>query len=252
MNDGVIIIEKLGIVCNTWEKRLAAGDRFEDLAKEFSRNGFKHIEIRDGEYLRSTEIGRFFEEIETAMDRYSDAQWKALCDNRDRLRTSDHLFDIRDRDLFHRIASFVVETAGAKFSYAMAHPWEMQPDSVQVDNRIIIKAKKLAYLFCPGSARLRLVDTMFKGPVDAETAVANLNRYRALADDYSVEFCIENALLPATTTLELAVQGDARLVYDEANTYDTDGAALNPPGDFWNAVETGRLTSVHIKHRFSQ
>ena len=243
------MLEKLGVVSNTWEKRLAAGDRFEDLTVEFCRNGFKHIEIRDGDYLRSTEMGRFFEKIESAMDRFSDAQWKTLCDNRNQPGAFDHRFDARDMDLFHSIASFAKETAEAKFSYAMSHPWESRVDSIDADNRIITRALKLACLICPGSPRLRLVDTRFKGPVDQETAVSNLNRYRGLADHYCVEFCIENALLPATATLELARKGKARFVYDEANTYATDGTTLNPPGDFWNALDVGLLTSVHIKQK---
>ena len=132
------MINKLGIVCNIWEKRIVEGGRFESLTKMFVDNGFKHIEIRDGEYLRSTEIGHFFEAIETAMDRYSNVQWKSICNNRDQLRASDHLFNFQDKDLFHRIASFAGETADAKFSYAIAHPWGLKPDSIEDESSSIL------------------------------------------------------------------------------------------------------------------
>jgi sugar phosphate isomerase/epimerase len=244
-----VILEKLGVVCNIWAKRLETGDRFEELVKDFLQNGYKHIEIRDDVYLRSTATGRFFEEIEAAMERYSDAQWKAICDNRNQLPSSEHLYDGRDRTLFQRIASFAADTAGAIFSYAIAHPWEVTPDSVERDDLRIIKAKRLAYLFCPDSARLRLVDTVFEGPLDEETAVSNLKRHRSLVEIYPVTLCIENAHLPATTTFELAVQGDVAFCYDEANTYSPDGSVLNPPEEFWSDVEVSRLTSVHIKQK---
>jgi len=64
-----------------------------------------------------------------------------------------------------------------------------------------------------------------------------------------VVFAVENALQPATVTLDLAVQGGALLTYDEANTYRPDGTTLNVPEAFWNAVEMENLTSVHFKQK---
>ena len=74
------IFERLGIVTNIWTKRIDGGDRFEELARQFGDHGFKDMEVREGDYLRNSEFGDLIGEIETSMGRYTDEQWKAICD----------------------------------------------------------------------------------------------------------------------------------------------------------------------------
>ena len=73
------MFDKLGIVTNCLAKRLADNDRFEGLIEDFVQNGFMHIEIRDGSYLRESEFGELLQELEKAMQHYSDSEWQRLC-----------------------------------------------------------------------------------------------------------------------------------------------------------------------------
>lgn len=243
------MLSKLGVVTNIWAKRLEAGDRFEDLVKQFRDAGFMHFEIRDGDYLRQSAFGDLLRDIETAMDRYSDFRWKTFCDG---IREGKPSPGPAEDAFFRRMAEFTVKTAGVVFSYAVAHPWMVPPASEDTDSRTIARAKKLAYLLCPSAARLRLVDPDFSGPVDTEATVANLERYRSLTPEFPVTLCVENAQLPATRTLEIAIQGGWGLAYDEANTYRIDGSPLNPPDAFWGMVTAEQLTSVHIKQKTAE
>jgi hypothetical protein len=122
-------------------------------------------------------------------------------------------------------------------------------ENIKADNLKIIRAKKLAYLLCPETARLRFVDPQFAGPADDSVVVANLERYRSLLEDYPVILCVENSKLSATRTLTLTISGGALLAYDEANIYGVDGSRLNSPADFWNVVRMNDLASVHIKQK---
>ena len=243
------MLEKLGIVTNIWANRLEAGDLFEDLAERFHKNGFNRMEVRDGPYLRTVEFGQFLDDIETAMERYSDAQWKVICDNQEQLKSSKTIFNPEDQSLFFRIENFAARTAGVTFSYAMEHPWMSRPENIEADNAKIIRAKKLAYLLCPTTARLRFVDTRFAGPVDDSVAVANLERYRSLLEDYPIILCIEHSKVSATRTLELVIQGGVLLAYDEANVYDVDGSTLNSPAEFRSMAKIADFASVHIKQK---
>jgi hypothetical protein len=74
------MFEKLGVVTNVWAERLVRGDRFEDLARQFGDNGFKHMEVRDGDYLRNSAFGSLIQEIESAMESCTDDQWKGICE----------------------------------------------------------------------------------------------------------------------------------------------------------------------------
>ncbi len=243
------MFEKIGIVTNIWTKRLEAGDRFEDLVGIFCENGFKHMELRDSDEFRVNEFGQFLQAVETAMAGYTDAQWKAICDGRDRLKTSDGRYDAKDRKLFHRVADFADLTKDIVFTYAIPHAWMTTPDAIAADDRRVIRAKKLAYLLCPTDARLRFVDPEFDGPVAEAETIANLKRYNDLLHDFPMVLCVENALLPATLTLDLALKGGVLLAYDEANTYAGDGDPLNPPAQFWDAVSIETLACVHIKQK---
>jgi len=237
------MLSKLGIVTNIWAARLEAGDRFEDLLAQFSKNGFRYMEIRDGDYLRKSEFGQFLHGLESAMARYSDEQWRQICEG------VEAIIKQEDQSTFKRFRSFSQLASDVEISYAMAHPWLDRYEETNADDAIIIQAKKLAYLLCPRAARLRLVDPEFSGEVDVSTAVSNLKRYSALLDRYPIVFAIENAKPPATITSDLSVQGGVMLAYDEANTYGTDGVPVNPPEAFWDAVKMDSLTSVHIKQK---
>lgn len=246
------MLEKLGIVTNIWTDRLNAGDRFEDLVKTFAENGFRYMELRDSDDFRTCEFGGFLSDIEAAMEQYTDKAWKAICEHKDHLASQDTLYRAQDRSLFCRIADFASLTRGISFTYAIPHPWMIAPDETAKDDRRIVHAIKLAYLLCPAGARLRFVDPNFKGPVVESETVSNLKRYRELLGGFPVLLCVENAHLPATLTLDLANRGGVRLAYDEANIYDTEGGVLNPPADFWHAVNAETLASVHIKQKTAE
>jgi sugar phosphate isomerase/epimerase len=245
------MLEKLGIVTNIWANRLNAGDRFEDLVKTFDENGFRYMELRDSDEFRTCEFGGFITEIEAAMARYTDAQWKAICEHKEYLPSRGDIYREQDRSLCSRIADFASLTKGISFTYAIPHPWMILPDEIAKDDERIVQAIKLAYLLGPADARLRFVDPTFKGPVNESETISNLKRYCTVSVGFPVRLCVENAHLPATLTLDLAVRGGVGLAYDEANIYDTEGGVLNPPADFWHAVKTETLAGVHIKQKTS-
>ena len=243
------IFEKLGVVTNIWTKRIDDGDRFEDLARQFGDHGFKDMEVREGDYLRNSEFGGLIGQVETAMGRYTDEQWKAICDAIWE-GGQDAAVTVEDSTLFKRFSAFVELTRDLKLSYAMSHSWLAAPEDLETDTQQIIQAKKLAYLLCPANARLRIVGLApTGGKTDPQAAVANVKRYRALLPNCPMVFAVENSRQPATFTLDLAVQGGALLTYDEANTYRDDGTTVNPPEEFWSAVKMEDLTSVHFKQK---
>ncbi len=75
------MFEKLGIVTNIWAKEIENGARFVDLMVEFGTNGFRDMEIREGDYLRNSEFGTLIQKIEDSMLDYTDAEFKTLCDS---------------------------------------------------------------------------------------------------------------------------------------------------------------------------
>ncbi len=243
------LFERLGIVTNIWTQCMEDGDRFEVLARQFGDEGFKDMEVREGDYLRNSEFGSLIGEIEAAMERYTDEEWKAICDaiwngNQDLGVTAG------DNALFARVSVFVELARTLTLSYAMSHSWLGAPEDLEADNQQIIRAKKLAYLLCPANARLRIVGLApTGGKIDSQAAVANVKRYRSLLPNCPMVFAVENSRQPATFTLDLAVQGGALLTYDEANTYRDDGTTVNPPEAFWGAVKMENLTSVHFKQK---
>jgi len=241
-----------GIVTSIWAKRMERGDRFEDLAVQFGDNGFKHMEVRDRDYLRNSEFGSLIQKIEAAMAHYTDDQWKTIC-NTIRIDEGwgDHI-KMGDRSLFDRMSEFVGKTKDLVLSYAISHPWLSQPKDVESDNQRMIQAMKLAYLLCPHQARLRLADYKSTGEVDPLVVIENFERFRSLLSSYPIVFAVENALQPATVTLDLAVQAGALLTYDEANTYLIDGTTRNIPEAFWNVVEMENLTSIHLKQKTTE
>ena len=243
------MFEKFGVVTNIWTKRMEGGDRFEALARQFGDHGFKDMEVREGDYLRNSEFGGLIGEIETAMGRYTDEQWKAICDTIWQGEGWQDGVAAEDRPLFDRVSAFVEGARDLTSSYAMSHPWLSPPEDVEADNQRITQAKKLAYLLCPAGARLRIVGLAPTGEIDPQAAVANVERYRSLLPNCPMVFAVENAGQPATFTLDLAVQGSALLTYDEANTYRDDGTTLNAPEAFWSAVKMEDLTSVHFKQK---
>lgn len=239
------MFKKLGIVTNIWAEEVANGARFDDLMVEFGANGFKDMEVREGDYLRNSEFGHLIQELEAAMPVYTDAEFRSICDAvwREQPYQTQHV------PLFEAIAAFTEKASGLRLSYAMSHPWLSRATDNEADTQQIIKAKKLAYLLCPERPRLRLVDLDTEGEIDASAAIANLKHYAALLPEYPIVFAVENARQTATLTLKLAVAGGVKLTYDETNTYRADGTTLNPPAEFWRAVKMTDLTSVHFKQK---
>jgi sugar phosphate isomerase/epimerase len=239
------MFEKLGIVTNIWAAEIENGARFDALMVEFGANGFKDMEVREGDYLRNSEFGELIQELEIAMSVYTDAEFRTICDAvwTEQPYTSKHPM------LFEKIAAFTEKASGLTLSYARSHPWLSAPTDKEADTQRIIRAKKLAYLLCPERPRLRLVDLDTEGDIDASAAIANLKHYAALLPEYPMIFAVENARQTATLTLKLAVAGGAKLTYDETNTYRADGTTVNPPAEFWSAVKMTDLTSVHFKQK---
>ena len=239
------MFEKLGIVTNIWSEEIEKGARFDELMVEFGASGFKDMEVREGDYLRNSEFGELIGQLEAAMSAYTDAEFKAICDT----VWSGKAHETKHPSLFEAVASFAKKADGLTLSYAMSHPWLSARKDREADTQQIVSAKKLAYLLCPARARLRLVDLETEGDIDEAAAIANLKHYKALLPDYPMIFAVENARQTATLTLKLAIAGNAKLTYDETNTYLTDGTTVNPPDEFWSAVEMSDLTSVHFKQK---
>lgn len=239
------MFEKLGIVTNIWSAEMESGARFDELMVEFGANGFKDMEVREGDYLRNSEFGERIEQLESAMADYTDAEYKTICD----AVWEKQPYETKHATLFTEIAAFIEKASGLTLSYAMSHPWLSSPKDREADTQQIVKAKKLAYLLCPAQPRLRLVDLDTEGDIDASAAIANLKRYDALLPDFPMVFAVENARQTATLTLKLAVAGGAKLTYDETNTYRADGTTVNLPDEFWGAVKMTDLTSVHFKQK---
>ena len=239
------MFEKLGIVTNIWAEEIANGARFDELMVEFGANGFKDMEVREGDYLRNSEFGHLIQELESVIPMYTDTEFRTICD----AVWTEQPYQTKHVTLFEAIAAFTVKASGLILSYAMSHPWLSPPVDQEADTQQIIKAKKLAYLLCPARPRLRLVDLDTEGDIDASAAIANLKHYAALLPEYPMIFAVENARQTATLTLKLAVSGGAKLTYDETNTYRADGTTLNPPAEFWRAVKMTDLTSVHFKQK---
>ncbi|RKU26923.1 hypothetical protein C6497_12825 [Candidatus Poribacteria bacterium] len=246
------MFEKLGIVTNIWAKEIENGARFSDLMVEFGENGFKDMEVREGDYLRNSGFGQLIDSLEDAMLTYTDSEFKTICDMLwDCVRTQQN-YDANNTkhpELFNEVAVFARKAVGITLSYAMSHPWLSAPDDFEMDTQQIVIAKKLAYIMCPSGARLRLVDLDTEGKIDENAAIANIRRYVSILPDYPMTFAVENARQSASLTLKLAVAGGAKLTYDETNTYRSDGTTLNTPEEFWANVKMDDLTSIHFKQK---
>ena len=244
------MFDKLGIVTNCLARRLAHNDRFEKLIGAFVQNRFLHIEIRDGDYLRDSDFGKTLKGLETDMQQYSAREWRLLCEtvhNRNShnvpgLRTQR----LRSIDDIRRLLQLSPEMV---LSYAIAHPWMHAPENRTEDDTCIIRAKKIAYLLSPTNARLRLVDLKGETSLDKSAAVFNLRRYQSLLPECPVALAVENSALAPHEILNLAVQGNVHMVYDEANIFYSDGTTLGGTELFWEHVTARRLVSVHLKQK---
>ena len=160
------MFEKLGIVTNIWSEEVENGARFDELMVEFGANGFKDMEVREGDYLRASEFGELIEHLEAAMPEYTDTEYKTICD----AVWTKQSHETKHPTLFAEIAAFVQKASGLTLSYAMSHPWLSSPKDSEADTQEIVRAKKLAYLLCPARPRLRLVD------LDTEGTLTNPQR----------------------------------------------------------------------------
>ena len=246
------MLDRLGVVANCWKIVLDKGERFEELVIRFCQHGFKEIEIRDDDYLRSSSIGNFIDNIEKMAANYDFASWRAICNQIHGDENWSGIIQDSDVSLAKEIDRFVKKTGDAVFSYAMAFPWLSQPADIELDNQQISTAVKLAYLFNPGRPRLRLVSLEQIEHIDADAAVGNLKRYQTLMAQCPVPLTVENALHPAPIFLDLARAGGVSLAYDEANNYRLDGTVFNTPEEFWRSVRVDDLASVHLKQKSTQ
>ena len=243
------MFDKIGVVTNCWSEVMEGGKRFEDLAVQFAENGFCQLEIRDGDYLQNSEFGEFLKQIQNAMDRYEDSQWRQISDEIHQSEKWTSMVKGEDRPLWDRVYEFSRMTEDIVFSYAIAHPWLSTPENIDKDDSGIRDSIKLAYLLYPQNARLRLVDLDTSGELDGEAAVSNLKRYGSLLPELPVSLAVENAHRSTLEILELALLGKAKLAYDEANIYQLDGSAFNAPEAFWQTIKKEDLISVHLKQK---
>jgi hypothetical protein len=245
-------MEKLGVVSTIWAKCLSAGDQFEDLAQCFGKEGFSHIEIRDGDYLRNSDFGGFISEIVKMSEHYSAAEWKEMCEALSFGGNPAAAIRPADRPFFERIRRFKKKTLGITFTYALQHPWLSRPDDVEAHDRQIISAKKLAFLFSPNCARMRLVDLCSREPIDTSVAAANLDRYQSLASELPIIHAVENSNQSAFLTLKIAAEAGFFMVYDEANLFLPGERILEPPERFWESLDPRSLVSVHLKQKSAE
>lgn len=244
------MFDKLGIVSNCLAKRLADNDSFEKLINDFIRNGFLHIEIRDGDYLRQSAFGGILKKVEVTIQHYSDVEWQQICVALHH-KTSPDLPTLRSQDRRDIIDFYqrLQTNPEVTFSYAMAHSWTGPSENVAADDACIIRAKKMAYLLSPTKARLRLVDLAVEQPVDESTAISNLRRYQSLIPECPVVLAVENSQLPPHVILHMATQSKVKLAYDEANNFYPDGMLIGDTKLFWERVEGHQLVSTHLKQK---
>ena len=141
------MFEKLGIVTNIWSEEVGNGKRFDELMVEFGANGFRDMEVREGDYLRNSEFGELIQQIESAMSEYTDVEFRTICD----AVWTGQTYETKHPTLFAEVASFAKKASGLTLSYAMAHAWLAAPNDREADTQQIISAKKLAYLLCPSA-----------------------------------------------------------------------------------------------------
>jgi sugar phosphate isomerase/epimerase len=245
-------MEKLGVVSNIWAKCLSAGDRFEDLALRFGKEGFSDIEIRDGDYLRNSEFGVFLCKILEISESYPAAEWKVVCEVLSSGGNPVEVIRSVDRPFFEQIRRFKEKTSDVTLTYAIQHPWLSRQDDEEANDRRIISAKKFAFLLCPGCARMRLVDAGSPERIDASAAAANLARYRSLASELPVIHAVENSRQSALLTLKIAAGAGFFMAYDEANLFLPDDRLLEPPERFWESLDPRSLVSVHLKQKSAE
>lgn len=238
----LLAADRLGVISNVWAEALKNGERFEDLAGRFGGNGFTHLEIRDGEYLRSSHLGSLLERIEAAMGRYSDGEWKEIC--------RDPALNNQQGGLEKEIHSFLGALAGLEVSYAISHPWLTAPLDEGSDNNRVVTAIKLAFLLNPARARVRLVAPPQDEYFEFQVAAANLKRYRSLLPDYPLTYAVENGIgVSAVRTYEAALAGGFKFAYDEANYFREDGTPLHDPEEFRRVASRESLASIHLKQK---
>jgi len=243
------MLERLGIITNCWRKVLDDGESFESLATAFCCEGFREIEIRDGEYLRRSSIARVIDGIEKTAFHYGPERWRGICECIHRSAGWRPLAEDADRALLEAAAGLVEQTRGAVYSYAMAFPWLSPSQDPAADERRIASALALACMLNPRSPRLRLVSLEAASAPDSKAAVSNLLRYLAEARKLGVLLTVENALHPAPVIHALAVSGGVPLTYDEANNYRPDGAELSSSAVFRRNLRVEHLASVHLKQK---
>ncbi len=246
------MLERLGIITNCWEMVLDNGQRFEDLVTRFCRQGFKEIEIRDGDYLRRSPFGRFIADLENKMSGYDPVVWRNLCDQLHRDGDWQRFVRDEDRAVMEKAAEFIEQSKGAVYSYAMSFQWLTRSEEGAGENQRVAAAMKLAYLLNPFQSRLRLVSLEPVDGIDPDIALSNLKHYKTLVPDLPVTLAVENALYAVPQILALARGGGVLLAYDEANNYSNDGSVLNTPEEFWQAVRIDDLASVHLKQKTGQ
>ena len=243
------MFERLGVITNCFTKALEKGDRLEELVVSFCHEGFKEIEIRDGDYLRRSSFGSVIGGIEKTVRNYEPDVWREICEQIHSGGNWHLLVRGEDSLLMEEIDRFIKQTAGALYSYSMTYPWlGPRPDPAS-DDRSMFTAAGIAYLLNPAEPRLRLVSLESIEIIDHEVAVANLKRFRNIIRVFSPVFTVENALHSALKLRELALAGETLLTYDEANNYTTDGTELSSAEEFRRSVAIEELASVHLKQK---
>ncbi|KAJ9446360.1 hypothetical protein DIPPA_54342 [Diplonema papillatum] len=251
------MLRRLGYVSNILAARMQTGEPMERLFKQFSDKGFKEVEIRDGEYLRSSAFGNFLGQLEELSRTYSTAEWRelALLVHTDADPFLNTLLGEQQRDYLAAAKQYaqLVRLEGLTVTYAVAYPWlersQNDPNSANRDREWVATCKKIAFMLNPAGARLRFVDPDYDGEVDTDRATEILKDLRANCNGLPVLLAVENAKIPATTTFDLCSHAGVKLTYDAANTYATSGQALNTDDEIWAKLQSNIdvVTSVHFK-----
>ncbi|MBN1685551.1 MAG: hypothetical protein JW852_02805 [Spirochaetales bacterium] len=243
------MFERLGIITNCFKNALENGAGLEELVVSFCSEGFSEIEVRDGDYLRACSFGKLLGKVEKIVPNYDPGVWRQICERIHLGRDWRELVRREDLHVIEEADWFITLTAGAFYSYSMTYPWLSPPQDPASDDRRVVTAAGIAYLFNPAQPRLRLVSLEAVERIDHDAATANLKRYRSRIRVFSPIFTIENARHPALEMRELALAGEALLTYDEANNYLLDGTELSSVDEFRRVVKIEELASVHMKQK---
>ena len=151
----------------------------------------------------------------------------------------------RDRRSITHIDRILKRYPEIVLSYAIAHPWTRSPEDRTDDDRCIIRAKKIAYLLSPASARLRLVDMNVGTPLDrkgSRVQSAALSR----PDNPHARWRWQSKTARCQPMSFSTWRSGVTFIWHmmRANVFYPDGAPMGNPEEFWDQVTA---PSTHLR-----